>query len=267
MHSINDEPHRRYRAYSDFIVPLRLDAAGLLFMWRAHFAECSDMTPPLPTWIREQHVHGYTNVFSLLPTETRLFGTESLYGDWNGRALLLAKDFACSKLVHDRIQEHDARPYRHEPKLVTNTRLRRFADPLTTGSEPNTCGLLYGSALACLLRDDEKMSGSLPNRKEALAFGKRVVSFVVEHMPHLQAIVCMGQEAWQCTAGALDIDGSWQDARDSGRAVDAGAIAVIATYHPAARISREKAGQPWEMVRRVLSPQPLGRIDPALRCA
>ncbi len=236
-------------------------------MLRAYCAEYRGMTPPLPTWIREQHVHGYTNVFSLLPAETRLFGTESLYGDWNGRALLLAKDFACSKLVHDRIQQGDSRPYRHKPKLVTNTRLRRFADPLTIGSEPNTCGLLYGSALACLLRDDEEMSGSLPNRKEAMAFGTRVVSFVVEHLPHLQAIVCMGREAWQCTAGALDIDESWSGARDSGQAVDAGDLAVIATYHPAARICREKAEQPWEMVRQILLPQPVGRIDPVSRCA
>ncbi len=66
------------------------------------------MTPPLPSWIREANVHGYTNLFALLSDESRLFGTEYLYGDWNGRALLLAKDFACSRVVRERIEPGSA---------------------------------------------------------------------------------------------------------------------------------------------------------------
>ena len=217
------------------------------------------MTPHLPTWIREHRVRGYTNVFALLPEETRLFGTEDLYGDWDGHVLLFAKDFACSQLVRARIEQGDPRPYRHEPTLRTNIALRRYADPLRSGPTPLTCGLLYGSALACLLRDDGEMSGALPSRKEAIAFGTRVVSFVVEHMPNLEVIVCLGQEAWQCTMGSFNTNGSWQTTRDSRKSVHIGIIAMIAAYHPAARISHDTADGPWELVRDALSGP--GRVD------
>ncbi len=211
------------------------------------------MTPPLPSWIREHRVPGYSNALALLPRETRLFGTEDLYGDWNGRALLLAKDFACSQLVRDRIRRGDPRPYRHSPQLRTNTVLCRQAEPLRVGPTATTCGLLYGSALACLLRDDGRMSGALPFREPAMAFGSRVLGFVVEHMPRLQAVVCLGEDAWQCAMRALDFDGDWRASRDSGMVVNAGQIKVIAAYHPAARVSRERAAAPWRVARAVIS--------------
>lgn len=222
------------------------------------------MTPDLPTWIREHEVRSYTNVFALLPEETCLFGTEDLYGDWDGRVLLLAKDFACSQLVRARIEQGDPRPYRHEPTLRTNIALRRYADPLRSGPTPLTCGLLYGSALACLLRDDGEMSGALPSRNEAIAFGTRVVSFVVEHMPNLEVIVCLGEEAWQCTVGSFNIDMRWQTARDLRKPVRAGDITAVAAYHPAARVSHDKAQRPWELVHDVLSG--LRRADDTSRC-
>ncbi len=225
------------------------------------------MTPPLPTWIRQASVPGYTNLFALLPDESRLFGTEDLYGDWNGRALLLTKDFACSRFVRERIEQGDSRPYRHEPRLRTNILLRRHADPLREGPTPTTCGLLYGSALACLLRDDGRMSGALPSRKQALAFGSRVVAFVIEQMPRLQAIVCLGEEAWQCTKGPLNVDGDWRASRNSLMAVNAGPIKVIAAYHPAARVTREKAARPWAIVRDVLSINGPGMISPVAEAA
>ncbi len=225
------------------------------------------MTPLIPSWIREATVPGYTNLFVLLPEETRLFGTEDLYGDWNGRALLFAKDFACSGLVRERIERGDARPYRHEPRLRTNIMLRRHADPLREGPTPTTCGLLYGSALACLLRDDGQMSGALPSRKEALAFASHVLRFVLEHMPRLHAIVCLGEDAWQCTMPALNVAGDWRISRDSGMVVNAGPIKVIAAYHPAARVTREKAARPWAIVRDVLSTNGPGMISPAAEAA
>lgn len=211
------------------------------------------MRPPLPTWIREHELPGYTNVFALLPAETRLFGTEDLYGDWNGPALLLAKDFACSKLVRDRMQRGDPRPYRHEPQLRTNIILRRHADPLTLGPTPVTSGLLYGSALACLLRDDDRMSGPLPSKVRAVHFGSRILRFVVAHMPRLETVVCLGEEAWQCTMRALNVDSDWRTLRDSGEILNAGQLKVLAAYHPAARVSRDKASRPWAAVRDVLS--------------
>jgi hypothetical protein len=50
-------------------------------------------TPPLPPWITSAAVDGHENAHVLCPRETRLYGTESLYGDWDGAVLLpLAKD-------------------------------------------------------------------------------------------------------------------------------------------------------------------------------
>ena len=49
-------------------------------------------TPALPDWIRDADVSGYVAAHQLCVGESRLFGTESLYGDWNGAVLLLAKD-------------------------------------------------------------------------------------------------------------------------------------------------------------------------------
>lgn len=206
------------------------------------------MTPPLPDWISDFRLDGYTNVYELCPGESRLYGTEDLFGDWNGRVLLLAKDFACSRLIRDRIEAGDPRPYRHEPKLVTNRRLLKLAAPLRTGESPETCGLLYGSALASLCRDDDKMCGTLPNRKEAMRFGERVLSFVIGHMPNLQSIVCMGDEAWRCTSGVLKLRTSWADARDAATPVESGSLSVFAAYHPAARISKEQRQRPWDAV-------------------
>lgn len=200
---------------------------------------------------------GYTNVYTLIPDESRLYGTEDLYGDWDGRALLLAKDFACSDVIHERIRGGDPRPYRHEPKLRTNKMLRRRADMLAKGDNPETCGLLYGSALACLLRNDGKMSGALPNRKEAIVFGERVLGFVLEQMPRLRSIVCLGDESWRCAMGALGATGCWAGCRDSGQTISANGVTVIGAFHPAARISGEKAGRPWDVVRKVLGSQGL----------
>ena len=51
-------------------------------------------TPPLPNWITEADVPGYVAAHRLCPGEPRLFGTESLYGDWGavGAVPLLACD-------------------------------------------------------------------------------------------------------------------------------------------------------------------------------
>lgn len=206
------------------------------------------MTPPIPTDIREHCEPGYVNVYSLCPDETRLFGTEDLYGDWNGDVLLLAKDFACSRFVFERMERGDARPFGHDPSLRTNVLLRGFADPLRNGPTPATCGVLYGSALACLLRDDGQMSGLLPSRAGALRFGSRVLRFVIENMPRLRVVICLGSEAWDCAMLALCREVKWAVARDSCEPVDHSDLRVIAAYHPAARITHESAGRPWRLV-------------------
>jgi hypothetical protein len=75
-----------------------------------HSVQVSKSTPLLSDWIRHAKVAGYVTAHELLPTETALFGTETLYGDWSGQTLLLAKDFAPSIFVRERIAQGDGGP-------------------------------------------------------------------------------------------------------------------------------------------------------------
>lgn len=199
------------------------------------------VTPPLPNWIRHADVPGYVAAHELCEGEARLYGTESLYGDWGATVLLLAKDFGPTQIMLDRIVCGDSRPYRHEPNMLTNRRLRRLAGPIV-GS-----GLLYGSALGNLLRDDGQVSGALPNRGEAINYGKEVTRFAVERMSALRWIMCLGQEAWEVAAAAQEVDGDWKTHRDSGRPLGL----LVAAYHPAARVSQERMAGPWEALARL----------------
>lgn len=205
-------------------------------------------TPTLPTWITGARVDGYVNAHHVLPGETRLYGTESLYGDWNGRFLLLAKDFAPSKVLRARLAAGDSRPYRHDEDLRTNRRLIRMAHHLRSREDAQSCDLLYGSALANLLRDDDTWSGTLPNRREAMAYGVEVLRFTRASMPHLNTIVCMGAEAWEVSATALGITTSRGAAREAGGSVLAGDLIVVVVPHPAARISTLAHEQAWASV-------------------
>ncbi|MEO0513276.1 MAG: hypothetical protein AAF108_10335 [Planctomycetota bacterium] len=211
------------------------------------------MTPSIPEWVRSFRLQGYRSAYELCPSEPRLFGTESLYGDWNAHTLLLAKDFGAASLVTRRLEQGDPRPYRHDPSLKTNRVLQRYVDPRTRSPNHASCGFLYGSALACLLRDDEKMSGSLPNRAAALAFGADVFRFVRMNLPHLRRVMCLGREAWEVTASAEGLEAGWSAARDAGTTVISGGLVFVASYHPAARVSREAMDRPWQLAQGTLT--------------
>ena len=161
-----------------------------------------------------------------------------MHGDWGGQVLLLAKDLAPSRVVRERIAAGDPRPYRHEPRMRANRVLVRLAAPL------ESAGLLYGSALANLLREDGRLSGPLPNRAAALAYGAEVLRFVVAHMPRLRWVACMGAEAWECGCAALGLSGDWEVHRDACEPLGP----LVAAYHPSARVSREEMARAWEML-------------------
>src|SRR5262245_35582197 len=205
-------------------------------------------TPALPQWILEAQVLGYSTAHRVLPDETRLYGTESLYGDWNGSVLLLAKDFAPSRILHERMAVRHPRPYSHEPELGTNKRLIRFAGNLARSDDPANCGMLYGSALANLLRDDGNFSGSLPNRPQAMKHGVDVLRFVVERMPNLSTIVCMGEEAFEVTAAVLEVPVRWRDRGEMSGPLRAGTLAISVVPHPAARLSYAQHEAAWARV-------------------
>lgn len=190
-------------------------------------------TPPLPVWIREYSTRSYTNIYELCPQETRLYGTESLYGDWDGPLLLLAKDFAPSRLVRERLNCEE-RPYHHtdwktEPGEIgatTNRNLSHFAERIP-------CGKLYGSALAGLLRKDGRISGPLPDLDKNMPFIRKVLEFTIGHMPNLRVLACLGEVAWHCTTLALQCaDADWSEHRQSRLPVEVGELRLFALAHP-----------------------------------
>lgn len=199
-------------------------------------------TPEIPDWIRRAKVAGYTTAHALCPGETRLYGTEDMFGDWNGAILLLAKDFGPSRILQDRIAARDPRPYRHDEAMLANIRLRHLAAPIRDH------GLLYGSALANLLRDDDRVSGPLPNRRAALEYGAQVTRWVVEHMPRLEWVVCLGSEAWHVACQAYGVGGDWRWHREEREPLGS----LLAAFHPSARTTRAQQESPWETITQVV---------------
>jgi uracil-DNA glycosylase len=74
-----------------------------------------------------------------------------------------------------------------------------------------------------------------------MSYGTRVLTFVVEHMPALERIVCLGQESWECATAALGLSGDWQQHRDSGSRLGP----LVAAFHPAARVSTVRIEAAW----------------------
>jgi hypothetical protein len=131
-----------------------------------------------------------------LETEPRLFCTETLFGDWAGQTLLLAKDAAPVDVIRARLERGETHPWRHSRRghdpmgYVTNERVSELAELIHGGK-------LYGSALAHMLKVGSKTSSSLMGFRsgalqEHLA---QVLEFVVDRMANLRAIVCLGADA------------------------------------------------------------------------
>src|SRR5690606_12648516 len=94
-------------------------------------------TPPIPDFLRRSPHRAYSSIYELCPEETRIFGTESLYCDWDAETFLLAKDFAPACLIDQRLADGCPRPFHHtdwstsgEPCTgdATNRNLFRFVE-------------------------------------------------------------------------------------------------------------------------------------------
>jgi hypothetical protein len=90
---------------------------------------------------------------------------------------------------------------------------RRLVEP---AEELAPAGLLYGPVIANLLPHDDRLSGALPNRGEAMAYGFEVTRFVVERMPVLRWIMCLGLEAGEAASAAVGLVGEWEEHRRNG---------------------------------------------------
>jgi len=208
----------------------------------------------VPGWIRNFSHPGWTNVFQLVPENQHLYGTETLFGDWNSRVLLLAKDGSPTGVIRALRDKGESRPWRHAQRELgdtggwrTNERLSNFASMIPGGK-------LYGSATANMLYDDPRWSRSLPGFYDGPlnAFLQRVLCWVAESMPNVERVVCLGAESWFLTCltmGNFAAASNFQQYRDSRQAFDGRIgkkrIRASPLYHPAARVSTDLMENGW----------------------
>lgn len=157
------------------------------------------ITPEIPDEIKRLSADSYKNIFDFRLGNENLFGTETLCGDWNGDLLVVAKDFAPSVVIENRRVSGEDQPYHHDPAFPTNIRLVDLLNlngrEVTKEGQGNTkCGVLYMSA-CFLLRADGKVSGTLPKGWEPSA--RYVLQFVLDKMPNLRKIACLGSDSFE----------------------------------------------------------------------
>jgi hypothetical protein len=207
--------------------------------------------PPVPNWIRQFSYANWTNVFQLAPKNRSLYPvalSESWkphFNDWTGKVLFLAKDGCPTRVIRDRVVLDDAQPWRYGQRELgdemgwkTNERLFRFASAIPGGK-------LYGSAAANMLYDDDRSSRSLTGFYGGPLhdYLRKVLSWVLESMPQVEWVACLGDEAWFLTCTILGNRAaakSFKQYRDSNTPIRgslAKTINAFPLYHPAARVS------------------------------
>lgn len=212
-------------------------------------------TPPLPDWITRLRLAGYRNVFDYVragqqpfanPAHPNLWGTETLAGDWDGRLLVVFKDFAETAFVENR---SDSRPlYSHAPEFATN---RNLCALLSGGGHPidllgqgaAECGLLYASA-SFLMR--QSTARSAPLAREALRLSWPVLEFTLSHMPQLTDIALCGVEAFGSFQHFGGLTGDRRRAKDDRKPLRWRHLRVHCTSHtqPTALNTRRNRHEP-----------------------
>jgi uracil-DNA glycosylase len=113
--------------------------------------------------------------------------------------------------------------------------------------------MLYGSALANLLRKDERGSGTLPALSDPRIkeFISKVLRFTVSHMPNLQAIACLGKVAWDCVTETYNQrDANWNEYRNAPEPLQVEHLKIFALAHPAyTHGGIEKVNNDWKKLR------------------
>jgi hypothetical protein len=164
-------------------------------------AEFTFKTPAVPEKIKNIRLDGYNNIFEFEPNpfpdpnHPNLWGTETLFGDWDGRLLIVLKDFSSTETLKNR---PDERPlYSHAPKILTNRNLISFLNSTEFGfltPRKNTiCEMLYISA-CFLIRCGDGLSGRISS--EALKRSWNAIEFSISKMRKLTDIALCGKEAF-----------------------------------------------------------------------
>jgi hypothetical protein len=207
-------------------------------------------TPRVPEWIKNFRHPKYVNVYELLPSEKRLFGTETLYGDWDADVLLLAQDLGMVSALTARIEDQHSTPYGHGESVLSNLQLIDLVNRYLATSK-----LLYGSAIASLWRNDEVVrgkSGAPPNWSTLLhSFVTPVIRWVVSK-GKFRAVACLGDCAWIGFLQASDTPlgthpwrSSWESRTALDVVVSGRTVRAFAMCHPANREGEAKRHLNW----------------------
>lgn len=232
-------------------------------------------TPEIPDRFRSFTHSGYTNAFALVPGCERFYCTETMLGDWDAETLILAKDAAPTHAIRDRARREGNSAWRHGQRALgdkggwrTNTRIETLASGL-----PGT--QLYGSAAANMLCDDPRWSRDLPGFRNGPLHDYLVdaLHWVIDNMPNLQAVACIGEHAWFLAAIALNQPDACRRSRqyrDAERALTTShrgrALTLTAHFHPA-RGSRQQWRMGWDALANRLNASADRRQSPRANAA
>lgn len=192
-------------------------------------------TPKVPQEIKELRCDGYRNIFEYDATIKNLFGTETLFGDWSGDLLVVAKDWGPYSVIEKLIQKEDLQPYRYEPSLPTNKRLVEILlehkeRVCIDGSSNISCGVLYVSA-CFFLRAGRKRSGPLLNKQEWMDKSNVVFGFVLGNMPKLTKIACLGEDSFSFVTRYFNITKCWRTCLEERKPIVVGGCSIYAQSH------------------------------------
>lgn len=206
---------------------------------------------PLPHWITSYRRSPYTNIYEICPQEPFLFGTESLYGDWNAELLILGQEVGPADAFVALRDSGHAHPYAHREFRPGSPRYEPTAGRGGAGTNETVfrlaehlpCAKLYGSAMIGLCRPGATYHGNLPSPGLVREHCVRVLAWVMNpaQMPRLRAAMCLGSLAQDWVSRAL---------RD--RSIGP-ALRTFSTPHPAAHAQAGKYHRvvsTWEYMAR-----------------
>jgi hypothetical protein len=217
-------------------------------------------TPEIPDRFRHLSFPGYTNVFSLLPDCNRFYCTETLFGDWDAQTLILAKDPAPASVIKSRVSLEGEMAWRHSEHARNDSGGWKTNERIASQCRILPGTQLYGSATANMLCDKEGWSRTLPGFRRGILreYLHQSLCWVIENMPNLRAIACIGTDSWHLTADVLGRPESANHAskyRDAERLLEGslGARSLVASchFHPS-RGSREQWALGWKTLARHL---------------
>ncbi len=159
-----------------------------------NFRRTTTRTTIIPPRFRDFSHPRYLNVLSILGAqEQRLYGTESLYGDWQGHTLLLLQDWGHAEYFNSRLMKPNHDPWTHDNEFYTNKVLS-----MCFGKEGKS-GYLYASIAANMLKIGDDKSSELPGKLGIRKYFRDVLSFSTsrDSMPNLRAIILFGDYSKQ----------------------------------------------------------------------